>query len=102
MGTLGNSVCKMKKKKGQRDPHSHQLTEVSNPYLSLSLDIFCKAWAQHLFQVKTPQKKVRHFPQFSVSWAQRLFQTAKKKETCFFFLPCPAQAQKKTQKKKGQ
>ena len=102
MGTLGNSVCKMKKKKGQRDPHSHQLTEVSNPYLSLSLDIFCKAWAQHLFQVKTPAKKSATLSTIFCKLGSASVSDRKKKETCFFFLPCPAQAQKKTQKKKGQ
>ena len=38
---------KKKKKKGQRHPHSHQLTEVSNPYT------FSLSEAQHLFQVQT-------------------------------------------------
>ena len=46
-----------KKKKGQRDPHSHQLTEVNNPYLSLSLDIFCKAGPSICSRLRLHKKK---------------------------------------------
>ena len=63
--------CEKVQKKGQRDPHSHRLTEVSSPYLSLSpqflstrpapvpgpLFTFSVSWAQHLFQVHTAKKK---------------------------------------------
>ena len=44
-------ALRKKKKKGQRHPHSHQLTEVSNPYT------FSLSEAQHLFQVQTFSKK---------------------------------------------
>ena len=49
----GNNVKKCKTE-GQRDPHPHQITEVSNLHLSLST--ISVSWAQHLFQVHTAKK----------------------------------------------